>query len=163
MKKLFLAAVTLCAFAAASFAADYVRIDLNFYCRGNLKCLSPKKAGVQIVPRRDYPNGKHPDKCYYSITVNLEKTQDIELEYEVVDTEDKNSAIIKASLEPIRLIGGKRDKNPSVECLALEINDTVSPLPPCKVTKWTNMTAAGIRVVAGDRVIIKAKFKKSAE
>ena len=161
MKKFFLAAVTLCAFAAASFATDYARIDLNYYCRGNLKCVSPKKAGVQIVPKRDYPNGRHPDKCYYSITVNLDKTQEVEIEYEVVDTGDKDSAVVKPSIDPVRVVGGKKVKNASVECLELEINDTSSPLTPCKVTKWTGMLGgSGIRVVAGDRIILKAKFKK---
>lgn len=164
MKKFFFAAATLFAFAAASFATDYVRIDLNYYCRGNLKCLSPRKAGVQIVQKRDYPNGRHPDKCYYSITVNLDLAQEIEVEYEVVDTGDRESAVVKPSIEPIRLVGGKKQKNPSVECLELEINDNASPITPCKVTKWTGMLGgSGIRVVAGDRIIIKAKFKKPAK
>ena len=162
MKNFFLAAVTLCAFAAASFADDYVRIDLNFYCRGNLKCLSPKKAGVQIVPRRDYPNGKHPDKCYYSITVNLEKTQEVELVYEVLDTGDRDSAFIKPSIDPIRLIGGKRDPHPSVECLEFQIDDKTSLITPCVATGWKGLEVP-ITVSKGDKITVKAKFKKSAE
>ena len=164
MKKFFLAAVTFFGLAAASFATDYARIDLNYYCRGTLKCLSPRQAGVQIVQRRDYPNGRHPDKCYYSITVNLDKVRELELEYEVVDTGDKEVAVVKPSIEPIRLIGGKKVKNPSVECLEFEINDTSSPITPCKVTKWTGMLGgSGVRVVAGDRIIVKAKFAKPAK
>jgi len=161
MKKFFLAAVTLVAFAAASFATDYARIDLNFYCRGNLKCISPKKNGVQIVPRRDYPNGTHPDKCYYSITVNLDRAQEVELEYEVVDTENKDSVKLTASITPIRLPKGSGTAD--VECVEFEFGGKSSPLVPRKITKWTNMTGAGIKVSAGDKVSIKAKFKKSAE
>ena len=164
LKKLFLAAATLLS-AAASFATDYARIDLNYYCRGNLKCVSPGKAGVQIVQKRDYPNGRHPDKCYYSITVNLDKTQEVEVEYEVVDTGDKDVAVVKPSIDPIRLLpGGKKDKHPSVECLEFEINDESSPLTPCKVTRWTGMLGgAGIRVTAGDKIVVKAKFRKPAK
>ena len=159
LKKLFLVAVTLFAFAAASFATDYVRIDLNYYCRGTLKCLSPQQKGVQIVQRRDYPNGKHPDKCYYSITVNLDVVQEIDLVYEVVDTGDKNSAVIKTSLEPIRLIGGKRSADRAVECLEIQVDDESSALTPCVVTGWKNMEVPVV-VSKGDKISIKAKFKK---
>ena len=159
MKKLFLAAVTLFAFAAASSATDYARIDLNFYCRGNLKCISPKKAGVQIVQRRDYPNGAHPDKCYYSITVNLDKAQEVELVYEVVDTGDKDGVKLTASITPIRLPKGSGAAD--VECVEFEFAGKSSALVPCKITKWTNMTGAGVKVSAGDRITVKAKFKKA--
>ena len=162
-KKFLLVAATLLSFAAASFAADYVRVDLNYYCRGQLKCISPKKAGVQIVPRRDYPNGRHPDKCYYSITVNLEVTQEIELVYEVVDTGELPSAVIKPSIEPIRLLpGGGRDKNRAVECLEFQIDSETSPVTPCVATGWKALEAP-ITVAKGDKITIKAKFKKVAK
>ena len=158
LKKFFLAAA-LFAFSAASFATDYVRIDLNYYCRGQLRCISPRRAGVQIVPRRDYPNGRHPDKCYYSITVNLEVTQEIELVYEVVDTGELPSAVIKPSIEPIRLIGGKRDPNRAVECLEFRIDSETSPITPCVATGWKALEAP-ITVSKGDKITIRAKFKK---
>ena len=158
LKKCFVAAA-LIAFAAVSFATDYVRIDLNYYCRGTLKCLSPKQNGIQIVQRRDYPGGKHPDKCYYSITVNLDVVQEVDLVYEVVDTEGKESAVIKTSLEPIRLVGGKRSADKAVECLELQVDDETSPLTPCVVTGWKNMNA-NVVVSKGDKISIKAKFKK---
>ena len=158
-KKFFLSAVMLCAFAAASYATDYVRIDLNYYCRGTLKCLSPKKKGVQIVPRRDYPNGKHPDKCFYSITVNLDLTQEIDLLYEVVDTGDKDGATIHFSVQPIRIKDGKRSENVPIECLEFEACDEMSDVAPCKFDKWTKMVKSQT-VSKGDKFTVKAKFKK---
>ena len=159
LKKFCLAAVTLFAFAAVSFATDFVRIDINYYCRGNLKCISPRKTGVQIVQKRDYPNGKHPDKCYYSITVNLDKVQEVDLVYEVVDTGDKDTATIHFSVQPIRIEGGKRSENVAIECLEFEACDELSPLAPCKFSKWTKMISAQ-SVSKGDKFTIKAKFKK---
>ena len=50
-KKLFLTAVTLFAFTAASFAADIVTLDLNYWCRGNLKLLSKLPDGVTMSGR----------------------------------------------------------------------------------------------------------------
>ena len=41
-KKFFLVAVTLFACAAGAFAADILRLDLNYYCRGQLKLLTEK-------------------------------------------------------------------------------------------------------------------------
>lgn len=159
MKKSFLVAVTLFAFAAASYATDYVRIDLNYYCRGTLKCISPKKKGVQIVQRRDYPNGRHPDKCYYSITVNLDLTQEVELTYEVVDTGDKDTATIHFSVAPIRIEGGKRSENIAIECLEFEACDELSDVAPCKFDKWTKMVKSQ-SVSKGDKFTVKAKFRK---
>ena len=159
MKKFFLAVVTLFAFAAASYATDYVRIDLNYYCRGTLKCISPKKKGVQIVQRRDYPNGKHPDKCFYSITVNLDVTQEVDLTYEVVDTGDKDSATIHFSVQPIRIKDSKRSENIAIECLEFEACDELSDVAPCKFSKWTKMVKSQT-VSKGDKFTVKAKFKK---
>ena len=162
MKKMLLAAVTLIASAAASFATDYARIDINFHCRGNLKCLSPKKAGIQIVPRRDYSDSRHADKCYYSITVNLDVTQEVDVVYEVVDTGGKATAKVIPSIFPIRLPKGTGPAD--VECLEFEIGDETSPLVPCRVTKWTSMLGGpGIEVVAGDKFAVKVKFRKPAK
>ena len=160
LKKLFLVAVTLFAFAAASFATDYVRIDLNYYCRGTLKCLSPQQKGVQIVQRRDYPNGKHPDKCYYSITVNLEKIRDVALEFEVIDTGDKERANIVPSISPIRLADGKRDESIFIECLEFEFADQSSSSAPCKINKWTRMVKSPLAVSTGDKFTNNAKVNK---
>ncbi len=161
LKKSFLAAATLLAFTAASFATDYVRIDLNFWCNGNLKCLSKGKSGVQITGRRKYSNPKYADICYYSITVNLEKAQEVDLEYEVVDTGDRDSAALKPSIEPIRLIDGKRQNDKSVECLEFQLNGEASPFVPCTATEWKGMLPKAITVTAGDKITVKAKFKKS--
>jgi len=161
MKKSLLAVVMLFAFAAASFATDFVRIDLNFYCLGNLKCLSGSKPGVQIVKRRISP--KNPNVCYYSITVNLDKAQEVELEYEVVDTGDKASANIVPSLQPIRIEGGKRSENIPVECLEFEADSQLSELAPLKFSKWTKMFKKPLVVSKGDKFTIKAKFKKVEE
>ncbi len=154
MKKFLLVAVTLFAFAAASFAADIARIDLNYYCRGNLKCLTKLPAGVKVSGRNDYTNKKikNYDKiCYYSISVDLAKVQEINLEFEVVDTEDKDTAKLNPSLSPLR--------KQSFECEEFEIDGEPSAKVPLKITKWTHM--GSISVSQGDKITIKAKFKKS--
>jgi hypothetical protein len=154
MKKLFLVAAALFAFAAASFAADIARIDLNYYCRGNLKLLTEKlPAGVTVSGRKDYTNKKikNYDKlCYYSISIDLAKTQEINLEFEVVDTEGKDTAKLNPSLSPLR--------KQSFECLEFEICDEPNDKMPCKITKWTHM--GSIAVAQGEKITIKAKFKK---
>ena len=158
-KKFFLAAAALLAFTAASFATDYVRVDLNFWCNGNLKCLSKSAPGIQITGRRKYSNPKYANICYYSITINLEKAQEIDLVYEVVDTGDADSAVVKPSIEPIRLIDGKRSKEKAVECLEFEFDGEPSPLVPCTVTGWKGLNVP-VTVSAGSKITIKAKFKK---
>ena len=45
--------VMLFAFAAASFAADIVNLDLNYWCRGNLKLLNELPDGVTMSARKD--------------------------------------------------------------------------------------------------------------
>jgi len=154
MKKFFLA-VALFAFSAASFAVDIARVDLNYYCRGNLKCLTELPAGVKVSGRKNYTNKKikNYDKiCYYSISVDLAKAQEINLEFEVVDTGDKESAKLNPSLSPLR--------NQSFECLDFEIADEPSDKTPLKITKWTHM--GSISVSQGEKFTIKAKFKKPA-
>ena len=156
LKKLSLIAVTLAAFAAASFAADIARIDLNYYCRGQLKCLTEKlPEGVTVSGRRDYTNKKikNYDKiCYYTISVDLAKTQEINLEFEVVDTEGKDTAKLNPSMSPLR--------KQSFECLEFEFADEPSDKTPLKITKWTHM--GSIAVAQGEKFTVKAKFKKPA-
>ncbi len=160
MKK-FLASVMLFVFAAASFAADYARIDLNFYCRGHLKCLTTKlPAGIQVTGRRDYSQKRHSGLCYYSITVNLEKIRDVALEFEVLDTGDKERANVVPSISPIRLADGKRDESIFIECLEFEFDNQSSSIAPCKINKWTRMVKSPLAVSTGDKFTIKAKFKK---
>ena len=158
LKKLFSAAAVFAAVAA--FATDYARIDLNFWCNGNLKV--PKGSdGVQVTGRRNYSQKKYANICYYTITVNLEKADGFELEYEVADTGDKSVAKVIPSITPIRLPAGTGTAD--VECLSFEIDDENSPLTPCKITKWTSMLGGpGIQVSAGDKFVVKAKFKKTA-
>ena len=57
-RKSFLVAAMLFAFAAASFAADIVNLDLNYWCRGNLKLLNELPDGVTMSARKDYSNKK---------------------------------------------------------------------------------------------------------
>lgn len=154
MKKFLLTAVTLCAFAAASFAADIARIDLNYYCRGNLKLLTEKLPdGVKVSARKNYTNKKiknYNKLCYYTIEIDLSKVQEINLEFEVVDTEGKDSARLNPSMSPL--------KNQSFECLEFEFADEPSDKTPIKITKWTHM--GSIAVSQGDKITVKAKFKK---
>ena len=141
------------AVSAASFAADIARIDLNYYCRGNLKCLTKLPAGVKLTARKNYTNKKIKDYdkiCYYSISIDLAKAQEIELEFEVVDTGDKADAKLNPSLSPLR--------GQSFECIEFEIADEPSDKAPCKIDKWTHM--GSIKVSAGEKFTIKAKFKK---
>ena len=98
LKKLFFAAA-LVAVSVASFAVDIVKIDLNYYCRGNLRLLTKKlPAGVKVSGRRDYSNPKFSKICYFAIEVDLAKTQAVELEFEVVDTDGKDSVKLDPSL-----------------------------------------------------------------
>jgi len=151
-KKLFLAAA-LVAVSAASFAADIVHIDLNYWCRGNLKLVTKKlPAGVKVSARKNYSQKKFAHICYYTIDVDLAKTQEINLEFEVVDTGDKDTASLKPSMSPLR--------GQSFECLEFEIAEEPSSKAPCKIVKWTQM--GSIDVSAGDKFTIKAKFRKPA-
>ena len=155
MLKKFLLAVALCAVSAASFAVDIAKIDLNYYCRGNLKLLTKLPAGVKVSARKNYTNKKikNYDKlCYYTIDIDLAKTQEINLEFEVVDTEGKDSAKLNPSMSPLR--------GQSFECLEFEFADEPSDKTPIKITKWTHM--GSITVSQGDKITIKAKFKKPA-
>ena len=152
LKKLLLAAAIV-AVSAASFAADIVHIDLNYWCRGNIKLLTKKlPAGVKVSARKNYSNPKFAKICLYSIDVDLAKVQEIDLEFEVVDTGDKTSAKLNPSLSPL--------KGRTFECVEFEIADEPSAKAPCKITKWTQM--GSIDVSAGDKFTIKAKFKKPA-
>jgi len=152
LKKLLLAAA-LVAVSAASFAADIVHIDLNYWCRGNLKLLTRKlPEGVKVSARKNYSNPKFAKICLYSIDVDLAKAQEIDLEFEVVDTGDKDTASLKPSMSPL--------KGQSFECLEFEIDEEPSAKAPCKIAKWTQM--GSIDVSSGDKFTIKAKFKKPA-
>ena len=157
MKKFFLAAAALFAFAAASFAVDIAKIDLNYYCRGNLKLLTEKlPAGVKVSARKNYTNKKikNYDKiCYYTIDIDLAKTQEINLEFEVVDTEGKDSAKLNPSMSPLR--------KQSFECLEFEFADEPCDKMPLKITKWTHL--GSFTVSQGEKFTVKAKFKKPAK
>ena len=155
MKKLFLAVVTLFASAAVSFAAPNARIDLNYYCRGQLKLLTGKlPPGIRVSDRRDYSNPKHSKICYYAIDVDLAVTQEVNLEFEVVDTEGKDSVKLDPSLSCAR--------GQSYECLEFEVGDEPSAQVPCKITKWRSMIKGFLFVSQGEKFTVKAKFKKPA-
>ena len=102
MKKFFLVAAALFAFSVVSFAVDIVHIDLNYWCRGNLKLLTEKLPdGVKVSARKNYKPKKFAHICYYTIDVDLAKVQEISLEFEVVDTGDKDTASLKPSMSSI--------------------------------------------------------------
>ena len=152
MKKLLLAAA-LVAVSAASFAADIVQLDLNYWCRGNLKLVTQKlPAGVKVSARKNYTQKKFSHICFYTVYIDLAKAQEIDLEFEVVDTGDKDSASVKPSLSPI--------KGRPFECVEFEIGDEPSGKVPCKIVKWTQM--GSIEVSQGEKFTLKAKFKKPA-
>ena len=155
MKKIFLAAAALFAFAAASFAGPNARIDLNYYCRGNLRLLTKKlPAGVKVSARRNYSSPKHAKICFFAIDVDLAKTQEVNLEFEVVDTEGKDSV----KLDPSLSVAPGR----SYECLEFEVGDEPSACVPCKITKWKSMIKGFLYVSQGEKFTVKAKFRKPA-
>ena len=154
MKKLLLAAAALFAFSAASFAGPVARIDLNYYCRGNLRLVTKKlPAGVKVSGRRDYSNPKFSKICYYAIEVDLAKVQAVELEFEVVDTDGKDSVKLDPSLSVAK-------PGQSYECLEFEAGDEPSIQVPCRITKWRSMIKGFLYVSQGDKFTVKAKFKK---
>ena len=155
MKKIGFAFVALFAFAAASFAAPIARVDLNYYCRGNIRLLTKKlPAGVKFLGRRNYSNPKHAKICYFPIEVDLAKTQEINLEFEVVDTEGKDSVKLDPSLSV--------KPGQSYECLEFEAGDEPSVSVPCKITKWKSMIKGFLFVSQGEKFTVKAKFRKPA-
>ena len=148
-RKLFIAAMFV-AFAAASFAADVVSMDLNYKCRGNLKRLSKLPDGVTMTGRKNYKQKKFAKECLYTVRIDLSKVQEFVLELEVVDTGDKESAELSPSLWV--------PKHLSVECTEFETGDEPSSIVPCKVKGWKRMQT--ITVEKGEKITVKAKFKK---
>ena len=148
-KKFFLIAATLFAFAATSFA-EIVTMDLNYYCRGELKLLSQLPDGVTMSSRLNYKPKKWANICFYKVTIDLSKVQEFELELEVTDTEGKDSVKLNPSLAV--------PKNKVVECLDFEAGDAKPKKLPCKITQWTSMV--NINVAQGEKIVIKAKFQK---
>jgi len=151
-RKSFLAAAVLFAFAAASFAADIVTLDLNYWCRGNLKRLNQLPDGITMTARKNYSQKKFAHICLYTVKIDLDKVQDLELELEVVDTGDKESADLKPSLCP--------SKGLVVECLEFETAEEPSSKVPCKIKGWTGMQS--VSVTKGDKITVKCKLKKVA-
>ena len=140
------------AFAAASFAADIVNLDLNYWCRGNLKRLNELPDGVTMSARKDYSNKKFAHICLYKVRIDVSKVQEFELELEVVDTGDKVSAKLNPSLAP--------SKGLVVECLKFDVNGKPAVRQPRKITKWTGMSS--VMVKKGQKITIKGKLAKSS-
>ncbi len=159
--KFFTAALLALGISAAAFAGDYASIDLNYWCRGNLKLLTQKLPdGVTVSARKNYSQKKFSHICYYKINVDLTKVQEFALEFEVVDVGDKtDGAKIVPSISPFR--DPKDGKKAEVECLEFEFCDESAEGLPCKITKWKSMIPAGVIVNVGEKVTIKGKFKKS--
>lgn len=154
MKKFLLAFAMLFAFAAASYAKPIARLDLNYYCRGQLRLVTPKlPPGVTVAGPLNYSNPRHAKICYYAIGIDLAKTQEIELEFEVVDTEGKDTVKLDPSLSVAA-------KGQSYECLSLEVADEPSVLVPCRITRWKSMIKGFVFVSRGERFTVKAKFKR---
>ena len=150
-KKLLLAAVTFFAFTAASFAADIVTLDLNYWCRGNFKLLSKLPDGITMTPRRNYSQKKFAHICLYTVRIDLSKVQEFELELEVVDTGDKKNAVLSPSLWV--------PKNLSVECTEFEIDDKRSSQSPCMLKGWKRMLI--VTVSKGEKITIRCKLRKA--
>lgn len=151
-RKSFFVAAMLFAFAAASFAANIVNLDLNYYCRGQLKLLSKLPDGITMSARKDYRQKKFANICLYTVKIDLDKVQEFELELEVVDTGDKESVKLNPSLST--------SKGLVVECLDFETGDERSSKVPCKISKWTGMQS--VMVSKGEKITIKGKFAKAA-
>ena len=150
--KLFLAAVASFAFAAASFAADVVNLDLNYKCRGSLKLLGKLPDGITMSGRKDYKQKKFANECLYTVRIDVSKVREFELEFEVADTGNKDSAELSPSLWV--------PKNLSVECTEFETGDEPAPRVPCKLNGWKRMQT--VVVTKGEKITVKAKLKASA-
>ena len=161
--KFFTAMLLTLGVSAAAFAGDYASIDLNYWCRGELKLLTEKlPEGVTVSARKNYSQKKFAHICYYKINVNLEKVQEFELEFEVISVgEDKEVAKLVPSVSPIR--DPKDGKKPVVECLEFECCDEASTLVPGKFRKWTSLYPGGCMMKVGDKFVIKGKFKDATE
>ena len=149
-RKSFLVAAMLFAFAAASFAADIVSMDLNYKCRGNLKLLRKLPDGITMTGRKNYKQKKFAGECLYTVRIDLRKVQEFNIELEVVDTGDKDSAELKPSLAT--------SKGLVVECLEFETGEEPAPKVPCKIRGWTGMQS--ITVSPGEKITVKGKLRK---
>ena len=161
--KFFTAALLALGTSVAAFAGDYASIDLNYWCRGNLKLLTEKlPEGVTVSARKNYSQKKFAHICFYKVNIDLSKAQEIALEFEVVDVGDKtDGAKLVPSVSPFR--NPKDGKAAVVECLEFEFCDESTEGLPVKITKWKSMIPSGIIVKPGDKITLKAKFKASAE
>ena len=162
-RKFLAAAMLIAGCAAAAFAETYASIDLNYWCRGELKLLTEKlPEGVTVSARKNYSQKKFAHICFYKINVNLEKVQEFELEFEVISVgEGKEVAKLVPSLAPSRY--PKDGKKPVVECLEFECCDEASTLVPGKFRKWTSLYPGGCMMKVGDKFVIKGKFKDATE
>ena len=150
LKKSFLVAAMLFAFGAASFAAEIVNLDLNFWCRGHLKLLNELPDGITMTDRLNYKQPQFAHICLYAVKIDLSKVQEFTLQLEVVDTGDKESADLKPSLCP--------SKGLVFECLAFETDGEPSTKAPCIIKGWTSMQA--VKVTKGEKITVKGKLKK---
>jgi hypothetical protein len=150
LKKSFLVAAMLFAFGAASFAADNVSLDLNFWCRGHLKLLNELPDGITMTDRLNYKQPQFAHICLYTVKIDVSKVQEFNLELEVVDTGDKETAELKPSLCPT---GGM-----TVECQAFETDGEPSSKAPGMIKGWTSMQV--VKVTKGEKITVKGKLKK---
>ena len=163
LKKFFAATLLLTGIATATFAGDCVTMDLNYWCRGTLKLLTENLPdGVTVSARRDYSQPQFAHICYYRIIVDLDKTQTVNLSFEVTGVGDQDdTAKLVPSASPFR--NPKDGKTSVVECLEFECFDEPAPSVPCKISKWTGMIPDGVFLRVGDKFTIKAKYKSLTE
>lgn len=147
-KKFFAAVALITASAVASFAGDYVRLDLN--CKNGVvfKVLTEKLPDGMSV------NGKKKN----TIFINLEKVREFALELEVAETGgDGDRVAIIPSIAPTRY--PQDGQKAVVDCEEFEIAGESSPAVPCRIVKWQKMIDDKLTVAKGDKITIKAKFK----
>jgi hypothetical protein len=163
LKKIFASALLLTGFAAASFADTYAGIDLNYWCRGELKLLTEQLPdGVTVSARKNYSKPQFSHICYYKINVNLNKVQEFELQFEVVSVDEgKKTAKLVPSVSPFR--DPKDGKKAVAECLEFECCDEASTVVPGTFAKWTSLFPSGCMVSPGEKFTVKGKFKAPTE
>ena len=152
--KALLAAVMFFVCTAALSAADILRLDLNYYCRGHLRLVGEMPEGLKMSARKNYRKKKFADICYYTVSIDVDKVQEFEFTVEVAETQNFERVKLDPSLSP--------SKNLEVECLEFEAGDAKSSIVPCKISRWTSMLKGGVLVSKGKKITIKGKIRKIA-
>jgi len=149
--RFFAVAVLLLGCCTMLSAADFMRVDMNFYSEDQLIPAGKLPNGIAMPPRVKFLNPKL--KGYaYGILINLEKKPEFEIKFAV---SGEQGGKLTFSCMPCRRKDGKI---PEIECLEFEINGESSAVVPCTVNSWRSM-GQSIYVSGGDIVTLRAKFK----